>query len=128
MNFKEALIAHLQGEKVEVKGESGWGTFPGEYGGSLLCEVLAGLYENYQIRLAPRTIIVNGVEVPAPEKDALKHGQKYCIPAFGTELMHAEYEWCGDSADFEYLKNGLVYLTAEDAIARAKAMLITKEV
>lgn len=65
------------------------------------------------------------VGVPEPCREALKVGQKFCMPlinAFGKPDYN-EYTWIGDSEDLYCLAADLVYLTAEPAIARAAAWL-----
>lgn len=78
-------------------------------------------------RLAPRTIRVNGVEVPAPEKVAPEKGSTYYIPDIGVDTFYYEHKWFNDRFDLKNLERGLIYRNTEDAIARAKAMLLTQE-
>lgn len=67
-------------------------------------------------------IVVNGIEVPAPESTALEWGTKYWTPAIsGSGALI--YNWDGGPFDNEMLEKGLVYLNAGDAIARQQAML-----
>ena len=73
MTFKEALIAHLQGQKVECREGVGysWQSFAEYYCNTRMSTMMTNGYsEGYEFRLAPRTILVNGVEVPGPEKEA----------------------------------------------------------
>lgn len=130
MNFKESLIAHLQGEKVEVlpRNEHGavdWKDFGGYYEGMPL-EQMARYVCDHQFRLAPRTILVNGVEVPAPEKDAPAMHSRYYVPSVIQDDYYAILEWKEHKQDLRALEDGVIYLNKEDAIARAKAMLLTQ--
>lgn len=93
-----------------------------------LGKVVAGTVDPERFRLAPRTIIVNGVEVPAPEKEAPEYGADYFIPMTTCPMGYAKMVWTGDVDNVYALQEDLLYLNKEDAIARAKAMLITKEV
>lgn len=139
MNFKEALIAHLQGEKVEVfaqfpsydkpqYGQHKWRSF-----GDFYSSFELGDSDNYskhsgaEYRLAPRTIFVNGVEVTAPESAALEYGCSYYVATTDDDDCASESTWTGHRLDLLWLKRGLVYLNKEDAIARAKAMLLTSD-
>lgn len=128
-NFKEALIAHLQGEKVEVMGIDGvWKPFMMIVGDTRLIHVDSlSFCAGCSFRLAPRTIRVNGVEVPAPESKAPSYDSEY----FVADPTATEFTWCYSWEDAEsdcmFLERGLVYLRKEDAIARAKAMLLTQE-
>lgn len=80
-----------------------------------------------KFRLTPHTIFVNGVDMAAPEKVAPKVGVTYYIPDFGERLQYFGHTWDGDVLDLCYLDRGVVYLNKEDAIARAKAMLLTSD-
>lgn len=132
MTFKEALIAHLQGEKVQIKKFAEWKMFDqwllDSAGIALLDCMSDGFASACQFRLAPRTILVNGVEVPAGEKEAPSKGATYYVPDHGEESLAYDFSWGDDDMDARFLERGLVYLDEESAIARAKAMLITQEV
>lgn len=128
MNFKEALIAHLQGENVQIKKFSAWQSFADWLcGGVSLKDALSdGFANTCQFRIAPRTIIVNGVEVPAPERDAPMVGTLVFVADPTSNCHHFSIKWAHGEQYNEYLKRNLVYLNKEDAISRAEAMLITE--
>lgn len=140
MNFKEALIAHLQGEKVQARLPDSFTSEEWEdlvdihgtwnYGDDWKVCLLNGDFKGYawEFRLAPRKIKVNGVEVPAPETVAPADGSGYYTPHVTREQGYSKDTWDGASFDLHVLEQGLVYLNKEDAIARSKAMLITQEV
>ena len=130
MTFKEALIAHLQGEKVEVRTDPSYAWMDFGYGVShvTIREINEFSKSPFEYRIAPRTILVNGVEVPAPEKNAPSTGTPYFLPCITTEDLCTKITWDGGCADNLWLARGLVYMDEESAIARAKAMLITQEV
>lgn len=68
---KEALIAWYDGEEIEVKHKStGWYKFNDHNFG-------IGVFKSneHQFRLKPRTITINGIEVPAPFEP--KEGEMY---------------------------------------------------
>lgn len=131
LTFKEALILYLQGEKVEaINPDNEVLDFNGRFGGTSL-SVLAtkGAFSNWKFRLAPKKILVNGVEVPAPEKVAPVEGTEYYVPDIYADKWTYKYTYRAESdLHKRMLERGLVYLNEEDCIARAKAMLITKEV
>lgn len=81
---------------------------------------------SYEYRIKPRTVYVNGVEVPAGEKEALPKGTVYYIPAPSFIDHFYAHAWNDESDDCSLLEQGLVYRCIEDAIARAKAMLLTQ--
>ena len=93
----------------------------------VLGKVVAGTVEPERFRIAPRTIIVNGVEVPAPEAAYPEDGVDFYVPDLAEADLFSEGNWDEAEWDLNALDRGLVYLRKEDAIARAKAMLITKE-
>lgn len=130
MTFKEALIAHLQGEKVECMGcEGTWKPLMEKIGEGLIRYVDTQSYmSGCSFRIAPRKILVNGVEVPAPQVEAPEKYDCYYVPDTAEEDLYYELTWSGDEMDHRYLERGLLYRDEESAIARAKAMLITQEV
>lgn len=143
MTFKEALIAHLQGEKVQVlsktkgyflggSGVEDWRDFSEFFADVPLYEMqsLTGKVtcRFSDIRLAPRTILVNGVEVPAPETAYPEDGIDFYVPDLAEADLFSKGNWDEAEWDLNALDRGLVYLDKESAIARAKAMLITQEV
>lgn len=70
------------------------------------------------------TRIVNGFEVPAPEKESLKDGVLYYVPAPHCKDWTDWVYWVdGDDEDEHRLEHGLVFRSKEDATANAKAML-----
>ena len=70
---KEALVAIANGEYVEIKTDGGWKS-------TEECQIYQFLKGNwnYKFRLKPRTINLNGIEVPAPFKP--KEGEQYYFP------------------------------------------------
>lgn len=128
MTFKEALIAHLQGEKVECRGaEARWLPLFPQFD-NVSCGRIPEVGGIWEFRLKPRTILVNGVEVPAPEKEAPPVDTEYFVPHCLDRDAYEAFYWAQDELDARLLDRGLVYLDQESAIARAKAMLITQEV
>lgn len=87
-----------------------------------------GAYGEYEsvydiIGMYPKTRIINGFEVPAPEVEELELGCSYFAPYIHSDKYLARLTWNGDDCDMRSLKRGLVFLSKEDAIANAKAML-----
>ena len=76
----------------------------------------------YRAKPAP-TIIVNGIEVPEPGREALRLDQTYWL-AVPTSANLAQAElWSNDAYDSRALNRGLIHLTEAAAVAHAKAML-----
>ena len=82
MDFKQSLIAHLDGKKVECSLKDGaYILFEEDFRGLDVVDLVAYVNDDrYKFRLAPRTTFVNGVEVPAPEREAPSVGSVYYIP------------------------------------------------
>jgi hypothetical protein len=80
------------------------------------------LYCEY--RRKPKTININGFEVPEPERKALKNGTFYYFPSFHYEhYIFLTAIWDSHESNLARLKNGLVHLTQEAAIQHAQALL-----
>ena len=77
----------------------------------------------YRFRLKPRTININGFEVPEPVREPLPVGSEYFTADPVIPAYHREYVWRDDSADQTFLKRGVIHLTKEAAIQHAKALL-----
>jgi hypothetical protein len=74
-----------------------------------------------QYRIKPKTILINGFEVPEPVRKAL-HGQ--ILWTFGTGSENGfSYPHQNSARDIERLKAGLVHATKEDAELHRKALL-----
>lgn len=76
------------------------------------------------IGMWPKTRIINGFEVPAPEIGELNERVAYYTPVFNNNCFYRAEKWAAGSVfDLRLLKRGLVFLNKEDAITTAKAML-----
>lgn len=80
-------------------------------------------YPTDEYRRKPRTIKINGVDVPEPCREMLEEGTEYWVPLIGSSSLAAMYGWEGCSRDERILPRGLIHLTREDAEAHAKALL-----
>ena len=77
-----------------------------------------------EYRVKPSTIVVNGIEVPEPQRVAPADGTAYWL-ANVTSIEFDQFELCWDGVESEmtWLQRGLVHLSKENAIAHAKAMV-----
>ena len=73
-------------------------------------------------RRKPNTVMVNGFEVVAPVKLALKDCEAYYCATPDTECWYGTARWRNDSDDKRWFTRGLIFLKREHAIAYAKAM------
>lgn len=119
--YAQVLRWLADGEKIQVN-VNGWTTLSEE---GVLRNILIGTHNEF--RLAPRTIRVNGVEVPAPERVAPERGTAYFVPSVLWDDFYDSLVWVGGDLDKRLLERGLIYLNQGHAIARAKAMLLTQE-
>ena len=76
-----------------------------------------------KFRVKPKTISINGVEVPAPEQQALDTGTIYYMPSLLNSTLFGCCSWDNDGEDKRTLSRGLVHLTKEAAEQHAKALL-----
>lgn len=74
------------------------------------------------IGMYPKTRIINGFEVPAPEAVEPECGNYYLV-CIDRARFYESHVWDNDEADRLWLERGLIFLSIEDAIANAKAML-----
>jgi hypothetical protein len=78
-----------------------------------------------QYRRKPRTININGIEVPEPVREPLERGTTYympCIQPYSAKETN-ETEWLNDECDHCWLKAGIIHLTEEAAATHTKALL-----
>ena len=81
--------------------------------------------ENLEYRLKPRTININGFEVPEPLRSVPSYGTPYFIPDMIDVL---DVRWNNHSDDHRMLNAGIVHLTREAAEKHLEALLsFTKE-
>lgn len=82
-----------------------------------------GFFPCDEYRIKPRTININGFEVPEPALEPLEDGKKF----FKIDLEHDElcdeYMWQSDHFDSHWLSLGIIHLTREAAQLHAKALL-----
>ena len=78
---------------------------------------------NVEYRRKPKTISINGFDVPEAVKEPLEKYAQYYAVNFG-EIDHvSSYTWINDGVDNRCLKSGVIHLTKESAIQHAKALL-----
>lgn len=76
-----------------------------------------------EFRPIPKTIKVNGFDVPAPMSKAPERGAKFYNPSICYYDYFDVGEWIGDGNNNMWLSRGLVHSNKSAAIAHAKAML-----
>ena len=97
--------------------------FTSNYAGFNKCLKHPEWNDHFEYRRKPKTITVNGIEVPEPIREELKNLERYYLAYPFSEELYSEYYWTGAKPDKLWLENGLIHSTREAAIAHAKAML-----
>lgn len=130
-NGKKAFVRHHEAEQPVGTSWSLWGVVS-DYDGTVALTTwskdgayaIDGGIDGFDIiGMYPKTRIINGFEVPAPEVITRKADSDYWTVDFTSKEMCVKYHWCYSQADLALLSRGLVFLNDEDAIANAKAML-----
>ena len=80
-------------------------------------------HEDFEYRRKPKTITVNGIEVPEPIREEPKVGEKYFLVSITALTLVTRNSWANDAYDTQWLNKGLLHFTEEAAIAHAKALL-----
>ena len=88
----------------------------------VLIEILKGKYDA-KVTRKPTNRMVNGFWVNAPET-VLPLKEKYYVSRPDLPKKFIETKNCNEFTDKHYLAMGLVFLSAEDAIANANAMCL----
>jgi len=126
----KAFVRHHETEQPISLSWQLWGVKAGNKGDAeLLAWSQSGDYREdggaskYDIiGMWPKTRIINGFEVPAPETEWTEGCDCY-ISSPIHPCLHVYATWTGLSDQRKWLERGLVCLTKEDAIANAKAMM-----
>jgi hypothetical protein len=74
-------------------------------------------------RRKPRTITVNGIEVPEPERKPLQRGEMYYTADPSRIDMYDWYEWGETERDIARLARGIVHRTQANAATHGEAMI-----
>lgn len=79
-------------------------------------------------RIKPRTININGHEVPEPMRVEPNSDESYFVPNLIEDHPFTHFTWNGNRIDKKWLVLGVCHTTKEAAIAHAKALLSFTEV
>lgn len=81
------------------------------------------LSPSHEVRIKPDVIIVNGIEVPAPEKQELPENARYWVANATDDYgCSGGYSWGGGDTDKRWLRYELVHLSRDAAGAHGRAM------
>lgn len=116
--LKYAMIAQYDAEP--------WLHFDIKYNGKWVDLQFPPIFDSdSEYRLKPRTININGFEVPEPLRSVPAHGKPYFIPDMIDVL---DIHWNNHPDEYQMLKAGVIHLTREAAEKHLEALLsFTKE-
>lgn len=117
--YADILIAIANGEKIEYYCANGW--CRAYYADAL--SLIAQNNPHLEFRIKPKTIMINGHEVPEPMKEDLKNSDIYLYPSFHTEDLYEDACWTDDPIDTHRLNNCIIHSTKEAAIKHAEALI-----
>lgn len=121
-NHKEFFEALLAGETV----------LNGEYGDSWrlvngMIEIKGSVtdlpYSFAPLKLKPKTIQINGFDVPCPLREAPSDNTVIFLASVNNTKGNNYAKWVNDLVNFEWLRNGIVHLTEEAAELHREALL-----
>lgn len=73
--------------------------------------------------MKPKTITVNGFDVPTPLVEAESQLGRYFVVNLLSEKLFTPIPWANTTNDMAFISRGIAHSTKEAAIAHAKAML-----
>ena len=127
-NHEELFTALLAGETIQANGRK-YRLINGRMNGCIhntdkitIWGAIDEIPSYEDASIVPRTININGHEVPEPLRVAPKEGTPVFIPAFDEDLF-SEYTYLHAGISYDFLKHGVLHLTKEAAIAHANALL-----
>jgi len=120
--YKDILIAVANGEQVQWrKMDDTWRDEPAK---EVLREIAGSMSSPERYRIKPKTININGFEVPEPLREAPDHGSGYYVASTsGGPNIRGSTFWVNDTADQNWLNLGLCHSTKEAAQIHLDALL-----
>lgn len=121
--FADILRGIADGKTCQYREEDKWEDYP--FSGTDLMHLLAlpDTPSPSQWRVKPDVIVVNGIEVPAPERKPLAQHTEYFIPYVFNEEGFRQVHWADDKADMHALECGHVHLTKDAAKTHFAALI-----
>lgn len=126
--YKRVFDALVNGEQVEVFSSDKDVYSPNEWlthspYGVLECIQAALPASRFRTKPKPKTISINGHEVPEPVREPLENGQEYFVAHPAGPSTYESSMWDGCAIDIGLLSRGLIHLTREAAEAHSKTLL-----
>jgi hypothetical protein len=76
---------------------------------------------DYEYRRKPRTININGIEVPEPVREPLEESEPYYLAQADSDYL-PKIHWSNCPSDQRWLRYGIIHLTREAAETHARAL------
>ena len=86
------------------------------------CTIPVAFSPDIKYRRKPKTILINGFEVPEPVREPLEEGQEYWLVELST-VEKTPVAWTMHTLDRQWLDAGLIHLTKEAAQTHIDALL-----
>lgn len=122
-HYSEILHGIADGKQILLHDGSTWFEITPQ---SALSIVFNRTHVVENLKVKPETMLVNGVEVPAPEKNPLKDHENYWFPHLYECKVYSQV-WLRDFHSHRHLENGLVHRTREAAQIHLDALLKYKQ-
>lgn len=119
--YAQVLRWIADGETVEWQNSTGQWQYQDER--LTLGEIREEAYGALCYRLKPRTININGINVPEPMRVAPELHSVYYLPDWSSAALFTSTRWSADPYDCHRMAQGLCHSTREAAEAHAKALL-----
>ena len=124
------MTGHIHAESMKLYAEDAathekpWELWQVDHGdGFNICKLHPQWSTNNKYRRKPRTININGFEVPKPMREKPNMGSNYYTITLNQENVIRKEIWYDFTFDNIMLKNGLCHSTKEAAEIHAKALL-----
>lgn len=121
---QETLQAMIDDKKLEFRPADGlvWRAFHPDNSIIFIRSIFNGCFV---FRLDQEMITIDDVSFPKPESEYEKfeEGQEYFMPALQSDAFYCHSKWWHGTLDTKRLKQGIIHLTKENAIAHAKALI-----
>jgi hypothetical protein len=115
----EFLRAWVNGETVQVLIDGEWR----DHNHHSAHKGAPAFHDAHTFRIKPKTININGHEVPEPCREPLNKNEEYWIVEISSLRTIWVCHWYGSDIDHQLLDRGLIHKTEEAAEAHAKALL-----
>jgi hypothetical protein len=120
-NDREMMQALLDDETLVNKDGLTWNI---SHDGFMLWPIGCGKYPDYSnVKIKPRTININGFEVPEPLRKYPEVGTVIFLASTNCKRGNNYSKWRNEETYFEWIEKGIVHLTQESAQKHIDALL-----